>query len=292
MYSFCKPTYCRNANNDILLAGAKMVDNVNYVYETFVSLYSNSGSFIREINIGDLGFTQVVKADNNGNWYLACINFADYTPYIYISRLKPDGTLDESFGQNGKTTVNITKKVFSISDMIIQGNYIYMSGQTVNETDLFAVAITTDGEPDQNFGENGVLLKQIRNKNNAVQLLLNDGGKDMYLCGYTYNAMEESSLLVLKYTMDDVPLSLQKSNTNFSVSLYPNPCEETLHLSFNSSKARVIKIIDNKGMVVHKLSAFSIEEAINLKSFLAGVYFILIEDEAGICAKHTFVKNK
>jgi len=287
---FCKPTYCRNSNKEILLAGAKLVDDVNYVYETFICLYSNSGIFIREKNIGDLGITQVVKADNNGNWYLACINFADYTPYIYLSRLKPDGSIDESFGQNGKATINIDKKVFSVSDMIIKENRIYMSGKTVNDTDLFTIAITTDGEPDQNFGENGVLFKQIKNKNNAVQLLLNDDGKYMYVCGYTYNSMEESSLFVLKYTIEKVPLSLEEKS-KVPVSLYPNPCEEILHLAFNSSKARVIKIIDNKGIVVHKVSAFSTKEVINLKSLLAGIYIILIEDEAGVSTKHALVKK-
>lgn len=285
-----KPTYAQNESKALLLAGAKMVDPVNYTSETFISLYTAEGNFIREQNLGSLGVPMVLKSDMEGNWYLALTNFSDYNSYVYVYRLKPDGTIDSSFGQEGKASIDISKNVFSISEMVIKNDRIFLCGQATNDTDVFLCAISTDGVRDENFGDHGVILKQIKAKNGAVQLALSDDEKNMYLCGYSYNSIDQSSFIVLKYTLDRITTANKLPDTRPLV-IYPNPCDDALHLSFKNSEERTIKIINNKGLVLYQETTSQMNETVPLNHFLAGIYILIVESETGHSTKQVFLKK-
>lgn len=289
----CKPTYSQKNNSEFLIAGSIMVDNVNYIYESFISFYDSEGIFVHEVNLGRIGSAQVVSVDDAGNWYVAYLNYSAYSPFFYVVKIKPDGNIDSDFGQNGKATIDMPQNVFSITELVIKGNSVYVCGETENQTNVFLVAIPTDGVLNENFEENNVLVKQIESKNQAAQLILSNDDKDLYLCVSSYNSTSDASLFALKYSMKDAALSVEdKHQDSPSILFYPNPCEDALHISFKNIEKHTLKIIDSKGVLLYNNALSTMNEVIDMTDFIAGIYIAIIEDEIGNSIKQIILKKQ
>ncbi|MGB0368415.1 MAG: T9SS type A sorting domain-containing protein, partial [Flavobacteriales bacterium] len=82
---------------------------------------------------------------------------------VYVARLYPDGSLDNTFGSNGVATV-LRPGVETVSDMVIQADGKIVLGGTVTEGAndyYYLVRLNTDGSLDLNFGSLGKLVHQV-----------------------------------------------------------------------------------------------------------------------------------
>ncbi len=85
-----------------------------------------------------------------------------YNPFgnghTYLRRLNNDGTIDNTFGTGGKTTIQVANLRTDVKDLMVYNNQIYCCGSTGtgNDTYPFWARFSIDGVPDNTFATNGI----------------------------------------------------------------------------------------------------------------------------------------
>ncbi|MBX7107772.1 MAG: T9SS type A sorting domain-containing protein [Chitinophagales bacterium] len=83
---------------------------------------------------------------------------------VVVYRLNPDGSIDETFGNNGfayNDYQNYSQYVRSMK-RLSNGKLLFVGGAEVNfQVDVFATQLNEDGTPDTDFGDNGTVLIPI-----------------------------------------------------------------------------------------------------------------------------------
>ncbi len=99
-----------------------------------------------------------------------------------IARYNADGTLDSSFGDQGKTYVDFSSRSDEASAVVIQGDgKIVVAGSSADTNDSqdkdFALArLNTDGSLDTSFGTAGKQTTDFTNGRDSISTVLLDGG--------------------------------------------------------------------------------------------------------------------
>ena len=75
--------------------------------------------------------------------------------------------------------------------------------------------------------------------------------------------------------------SVNQTQSNNSVNVYPNPCFEIITVDFPnlSNEKKLIQICDVKGMILQSESCAGSSLAVNISNLNPGIYFIIISDE-------------
>ncbi|UPQ79011.1 T9SS type A sorting domain-containing protein [Flavobacterium azooxidireducens] len=115
---------------------------------------------------------------------------------VTMLMINNNGSIDTSFGSNGKKILNFpnNSRRYSISQMELVGtNKIIIAGNStlnntsVNEKDIFVAKLNIDGSFDSSFGVNGLSILNITNySENVAELSFYDNG-DFILTGTIYN---------------------------------------------------------------------------------------------------------
>ncbi len=104
---------------------------------------------------------------------------------LFVVRMLPDGTYDNSFGVNGvfiaytavlpayKHSAGKQIKLLPDGSIIVGGNFSYHS----NNFDVAVYKITPDGQFDQSFGQNGYVYYQISGQNSLIDINIQTDGK-------------------------------------------------------------------------------------------------------------------
>lgn len=69
------------------------------------------------------------------------------------------------------------------------------------------------------------------------------------------------------------------------INIYPNPIDQDVHLSFDSSKQRLIDVFDSFGNKVKSLKSSNLFEQLNFSNLLSGTYFITISMDGHFMTK-------
>lgn len=108
-----------------------------------------------------------------------------------VVRYETDGSIDMSFGENGRLVFGIgTSNDFLERVRIQEDGKILLGGHTYSGTnplkyDMAAVRLNTDGSFDDSFGENGISTAKVVSQENYVSdMLIQDDGK-IILAGNT-----------------------------------------------------------------------------------------------------------
>jgi len=116
--------------------------------------------------------------------------------YVALARYHSDGTPDSSFGDNGQVRVN-SIRVTRVHAMAINSNgKIVIAGIAGNRwpDNFFLAQYNSDGSPDTNFGENGVVRSNLPyGFHDAVYAIAIDDNNKLTLAGTIYESEIQSS---------------------------------------------------------------------------------------------------
>lgn len=119
-----------------------------------------------------------------------------------LARYNPDGTLDTTFGINGKVTISVRTMDDAALSMGIQsdgkivlGGYSYFKTGLSILTDIALVRFNTNGTLDTTFGLGGKVITKIGMSSLAKELLILDDNK-ILICGCTWNSSSYDFALV------------------------------------------------------------------------------------------------
>ncbi len=144
--------------------------------------FGNGGKVILPIGMG-FDFVNAIDTQTDGKIVIAGYseeggNDADFT----LVRLNMNGTVDTSFGINGKTLTDIAGNEDQIVPMIIEPNgKILAAGwsRTSFQSDVALVRYNSDGTLDTSFDTDGIVVTAIANNRNdfASDIVLQTDGK-------------------------------------------------------------------------------------------------------------------
>ncbi len=286
---------------------------------------------------------------------------------ILLARYNPNGTLDQSFGQEGKVISNLTNHIDDIYDIALQPDgKIVAAGasSTFNKSNILVVRYLINGRLDSSFATNGFIVNKLPYNTLSKRLALQSDNK-IVVCGYAISdsiyghflterflsngtidssfndsgyeitKMDQSDaanaiiiqhdgkivlagdaretppnpLLYLvalaRYDNDETKkqIIVQKikhyiqthnnaqATTLNSLSIYPNPAQNVLHIQGLSSNAK-LTVVDFNGSIAvsYELRAVSGVYNLNIASLHAGNYLLKIETNGEVVTKQ-FVKE-
>ncbi|MEI6407927.1 MAG: hypothetical protein WCR52_00970 [Bacteroidota bacterium] len=119
------------------------------------------------LGLYDAPFASATQSDDKllvaGNSYSNDLN----QNIAFVARLNIDGSLDETFGQNGIITFDLgdDEDIFYAIKVLADGK-ILLGGDTYDKNtstsvDLLLIRLNPDGSPDTNFGNNGIVKKNF-----------------------------------------------------------------------------------------------------------------------------------
>ena len=146
---------------------------------------------------------KIVVGGNGQNY-----NVGPETETPYLLRFNPDGSVDTTFGDNGKIVGalvgfnGINAVSFTPGGKIIASGYSYVSG--IGKVRI--LKYNADGTPDTGFGNNGVFLKDVFDDANTDitynHQILADG--KILLIGFSFHN-SKTELLLLRLTENGTP---------------------------------------------------------------------------------------
>jgi len=122
--------------------------------------FGNNGKVVTpNFQPGSLDEIRNLALDNNGNIVAAGVTGNQ----VLIARYKPDGTLDQSFGNNGRKLITQLDSLPGLisPDLVIQSDnkIVVVSISTINNLGHFALArLNANGTLDNSFGNNGIVI--------------------------------------------------------------------------------------------------------------------------------------
>ena len=174
---------------------------------TLDTSFGTNGMVTTDFNSGmDIIYSIVLQSD--GKIIAGGRAEIDSAPYDFaLARYNSDGTLDTSFGTNGKVTTDITYDTDTISSIVLQSDgKIIACGYTNNVegsyTYDFALArYNSDGTLDTSFGTNGIVTTDFGETNDfAYSIVLQSDGK-IVAAGYS-----NASFALARYIGDTLPV--------------------------------------------------------------------------------------
>jgi uncharacterized delta-60 repeat protein len=234
--------------------------------------------------------------------------------YMAAARFNTDGSLDESFGNNGlveaKYKPNYPTNGASVlvqpdDKIILGGNDSYDGGDTLIQ-DFFTERLLPDGSVDNSYGTNGQVTTDMGAYDQIVSMLLQPDGKvvasgeiliptDPY---YTYevgiaryNGDESKKQIIVQKIRHYIQTHNAQATTLSAVSIYPNPAQNVLHIVGLSSNSKLTVVDLNGGIALSRdLRAVSGVHDLNIASLHAGNYLLKIETNGEVVTKQ-FIKQ-
>lgn len=204
-----------------------------------------------------------------------------------VVRYNPDGSFDNSFGDNGK--VIFTETMFNANDgfktIVIQpDSKIVLGGVTSYpapyfKTYLYLRRLNPDGSPDMSFGENSIVIANFTSEiatvfsNTIDNLRLLANGK-ILIVGFKREDWGLFDVFVVRYKNDSL-FEVFDNNTVPELSFYPNPVKDFLNLR-NLKSGEKIEVYDFFGKKV-EINIVHIDEKeaiLNFSKLPKGIYIL------------------
>ncbi len=142
--------------------------------------FGDNGTVIT--SYGDDGLIQELAFQSDGKIVVTgqTTIYAPYNTFFATARYNQDGSMDNSFGTNGKTTTMFGDSLcISNSILVLKDDKIIVAGykQIDNATNFAMVRLTVNGISDSSFGNNGKAVTDFDNGSAIKSALLQSNGK-------------------------------------------------------------------------------------------------------------------
>ncbi len=210
-----------------------------------------------------------------------------------LARYDTDGSLDEHFGNSGKTVTDFEGDGDLIAALILQPDgKILAAGRSSNgqHYDFALARYQSNGLLDHTFGDAGrVITPMSVGLNSAFAVLVQPGG-NIVLAGYAHDGTAEDFALA-RY-ISGLSVGVQDiSSANIEASVFPNPARQnttTLKYTLQAPAPVSIRLFDAGGRLLHTFVEKTLEAAGTHRqtlqlpaNLLPGIYRIAITTNTG-----------
>ncbi len=173
-------------------------------------IFAQDGTFDNTFDVDGLAITDLYGYSDKGtsvgiqdDGKIVVFGFAgdNGNPYGFhaLVRYMPDGSLDPSFGVDGKVTTFFDNQFYNFTSLHIQVDQKIVTSCPLYNTegDFLLTRYMPNGDVDPTFGNNGNVISNYANDNLAATVMLPDG--KFLAGGKTVVAGTENSILLTKY---------------------------------------------------------------------------------------------
>jgi len=204
----------RQPDGTLVVAGSSTLSPLRPIQMPFVARYWPDGSLDASFGIGGKVSSFFSPGqNNNGSVAAALVLQPDgkvvvagstgapnpFAPTLSVARLKPDGTLDASFGAGGVVTTPIGSSSGATAVVLQPGGKLVVAGFTpgFGAADLLLVRYLPDGRLDASFGTGGMVTTPVGGGSGATALLQQPDGK-LVVAG----PVQPANVLLVRYLPD------------------------------------------------------------------------------------------
>ena len=255
-----------------------------YGYDFALVRYNTNGSLdstfgtggIVSTAIGDFAIAEAIAIQSDGKILLAGWTIADGG--FVLARYNTNGSLDNTFGNNGIVNTNISD-VEKVNSLVIQSDgKIIAGGYSISGSDfalnLSVVRYKTNGSLDSTFGNAGIVATPVGNHNTDLYsikcaLALQTDGKIIIAGVSAFNNNYDFALV--RYHNDNTLGINEIGNKNTEINIFPNPTTGNIYLSVNAN----IVLTDLLGKLLLEQKN---TKHLDISALPAGMYFLRYGD--------------
>ncbi len=296
-----------NANGDTLWSryiGNIESNSVNVVLQIQDSIYVVAGTYYNEDSTMNKGFLSAYHANGTPLWFTSigdqgAFGITDIT--INLNRINAigwrwDPILNKHDNYTGRYEFNGTLFYESVfvnqvdvifDEVTLNGNSnkLYVGYRNLNVNDVSFGMDVALGRFNTNFDwDNGPIFINHGGDEKVEQLIPTLDGGALAVGWITYPMNGGLSVFAMKIGPNDefqtvignepmLPLVATEPIDGLGISLYPNPTQDILNITF-SQGAGLVSCLDTKGLVVQSQEIEAGITVLNVSSLTAGVYFI------------------
>lgn len=192
-----------------------------------------------------------------------------------VIKYKTNGSLDSSF--NGKGYISIPSYPAFANDIAVQADGKIILGGTYNGS-VGLLRLTTNGKFDNTFGNNGFAVAVTNRYSDAEAITLQSDGK--IIAAGSIDVNSDFTFLLERFLTTGTAIAtdgIQKNNSQFSASIFPNPVSNNLFIKgLNNSKPSSITISDAAGNILRQAKLVAGQNTVNVSLLKTGRYFAII----------------
>lgn len=288
----------------ILLAGSSRAEYdpvLGYYAQDFAVVRYNSngsldatfgtdGKFLAQGN-EEFDSALLVKSQSDGNIIVAGSALPAGAPNNFLMmRLLPNGELDSSFGTGGVVIKSLSFGDVTAMEMQPDGKILlaqYHGTGGTSSADIQLMRFLTTGAPDLTFNDDGMVTTDFINQNSQAHSIAVQNDGKILIGGGSGNPIHVD--FALARFNSTIRLGNSQFNIAESFSVYPNPVQQIINLSFTIKEPQQLSIdlYDMGGRkIIRLLNQKTFTEGRNsqkleLPSTLStGIYFLNISDRS------------
>jgi uncharacterized delta-60 repeat protein len=237
--------------------------------------FGNSGKVSHAIGtLSDVAYAVALQPD--GKILAAGVSNTLAISDFALARYLPNGTLDNTFSDDGQLTTNIAVNGgdYAQAVAIQPDGKILVAGAAAGNNSIadFALArYLPDGTLDATFGSAGIGLADFMTSKDVANAMLLHQGK-ILLAGYS-DKNAQSSFAIARFSSD---FSVGTQESAFvSLQIYPNPALDFLNIKIpNAGAGCFVRVLSTVGKVVIEMPVLEEALQINVANWPSGMYFL------------------
>jgi uncharacterized delta-60 repeat protein len=131
-----------------------------------------------------------------------------FTVFFGLTRYLANGTLDNTFGNNGMTTANIGGVISQVQSIALQPDgRIVATGYTDsgNGASIATARFNANGSADNSFGTNGVVISTPAGSNQEAEAIALQADGKVVIAGFVSTGMTSSEFILERYNTNGSP---------------------------------------------------------------------------------------
>ncbi len=251
---------------------------------TFYTPFGGNG--ISTIPFGDNAGAYDVAEQGDGKFVLAGDIYKNSEYQFAVARILSDGTLDQSFGSNGKVTTPILNgDARAISVSVLGDGKILAAGEAegIWNIDFALVRYRSDGSLDKSFNYDGISTKNMGSNDDEAEAAAIQPNGRLVLVGKTYENSFSSNVITAGRFLGGQGTVGFEELENGDFALYPNPAKDFIQLEFEEFVNSIdLKLIDQQGRVVLESIGSGYEVRMELNALPKGLYMLQAELDGAV----------
>lgn len=206
-----------------------------------------------------------------------------------VARFNPNGSIDNTFGTDGKTTFALSGDPYEqIWDIALQpdGKIIAAgtTGPLETNPDNLVLRFNTNGTIDDTFNGNGYVITDWSTDDRVYAVAVQENGRILLAGASKLGATSGLAFAVTRYV--DAQLSITSTTEAEPISIYPNPATTILNISgdFELKSAVIYNVLGQRVKTAHSKS-------IDIADLPAGCYLVQIDNGKKDVETVKFLKN-
>jgi len=171
-----------------------------------------------------------------------------------MARYNPDGSLDASFGNNGKVLADFGNAPSTWSSLALQDTSRIVVAGTVqfNFSDFAVRRYLPTGVPDGSFGTNGIAITDLFERGDQASAIGIQFDSKILAAGSSDKMPSGIGVSVARY-YGHITVGVPNQVGGLAPAIYPNPAHEsvTLRYELTQPEAVTIRLLDLNGRLIH-----------------------------------------